>query len=143
MDKRNLLITVAVVGGATAVISSLPLINLLNCLLCAWVWVGGAAGVWFYQRQTKTTVTSAQGAGIGALTGLAAALIGVLIGFLFSGLGLGIMSMTQSGAGQDLIDTLVAAGVVQGLGLVITIVLYPAFGALGGVIGQSIFKKVS
>ena len=141
MDNKSLVVTVAVVGGATAIISSLPLVNFLNCVLCAWVWAGGAAGVWFYQRQAKTTVTSAQGAGIGALTGLVAALLGAILGFLFNGLGIGLMTFADSGASQDLFGSLLGVGILQGLGLLFTIVLYPAFGALGGVIGQSIFKK--
>jgi hypothetical protein len=141
MNNRSLFIAAGIAGAATAVISSLPLVNLLNCLFCGWLWVGGAAGVWLYQRDAKTTVTSAQGAGIGALTGLVGAVLGAVIGLLFSGLGLGLMTIADAQASRDLFDTLLGAGILQGLGLVFSIVLYPAFGALGGVIGASIFKS--
>jgi hypothetical protein len=53
MNNRALLLSGVVGSLVMVVISNVPFLNLINCLLCAWVWLGGMAAVWFYRRQAN------------------------------------------------------------------------------------------
>jgi hypothetical protein len=80
MNNRNLWI--ACLSGAvlTTVVSNLPIIGLVNCLLCAGFWGSAIFAVWLYRRLSGTPTTR-QAVGIGALTGLIAGVLGFLLSF--------------------------------------------------------------
>ena len=140
MNKKNL--SIAVLAGAitSLLLSNLPLINLVNCLLCAGFWASAIFAVWLYRR-LNGTVTIVEGLKIGALSGL----IAWAAGFLLSFVGLAGIQGLMNGASQFLpvaatqgLSDLPAWGaiVINLLGVVVEVF----FGIIGGWIGGSIFR---
>ena len=84
MNTKNLIIASLIGGLISIILSNVPIINLVNCLLCAGFWLGPLFAVWFYKRQTGT-VTLGQGAAIGALAGVWAGVFGLYPGHFQSG----------------------------------------------------------
>lgn len=147
MNTRSFLLSSLIAGAAIGLLGSLPVLNFVNCLLCIWVWGGGLLAVYVYRRfqPGQPALSPAQGAGLGAVAGLVGAGIGAVVFLLTSSLSLplmqGLARMLQvegdlpfqsGGFTNTLISTLIF--------LVIDLVLYPLFGALGGLIGASVFK---
>ena len=81
MNTKNLWI--ACLSGAvlTTLVSNLPLLGFVNCLLCARFWGSAIFTVWLYRRLSGS-VTTGQGARIGALTGLLAGALGFTLSFI-------------------------------------------------------------
>ena len=79
MNNRALLLAGVVGGLVMVVLSSVPVLNLINCLLCAGIWLGGMAAVWFYRRQTGQLLTAGQGAIIGVVAGVVGAVVGAIV----------------------------------------------------------------
>ncbi|RIK11905.1 MAG: hypothetical protein DCC51_17135, partial [Anaerolineae bacterium] len=69
MDNKNLFISALVGAAVMVVLSNVPILSLINCLLCAGIWLGGMAAVWFYRRQTGQFVSVGQGAVLGVVAG--------------------------------------------------------------------------
>jgi hypothetical protein len=141
MNTRNLLI--ACLSGAllTTLVSNLPIIGFVNCLLCAGFWGSAIFAVWLYRRLSGTP-TVRQGAGIGALTGLLAGLLGFLLSFVgLAGLQ-GFMNTVAQLGGPDAVKGM---GDVPAWGRIVFnlvgVLFNVAFGALGGLIGAAIFNR--
>jgi hypothetical protein len=146
INNRSLLITALIAGLAMGVLSSLPIINLLNCLLCAWLWLGGIFAVWYYRRENPGSITLGQGALIGAAAGLAGALVGTILTWLIGGAGLAQALINQRemlGEAGEMIFPVVAGGLGMIFSLLFNLIFYPLFGAIGGLIGASIFGRPS
>jgi hypothetical protein len=147
MNKRSFWIAILIAGAAVGVVGSLPVLNLVNCVLCIWVWLGGALAVYTYRRLQGglENPTVKQGAGLGALSGVVGALIGAVVFAIGSSLTIPIMN--QLAGLLDMGDELfggMGSGSVLGstlVWLVIDLVLYPAFGAIGGAIAASLYQK--
>ncbi len=140
MTNKTLLMAAGVAGVAAGVVSSIPLISLLNCLFCGWLWLGGAGSVWFYNSREGKPATTSDGAVLGALTGVVAALVVAVLGTI---LGIGL-STGLSQLSPDLRDALPPVALTllsSGASFFFNIVFFAIFGALGGVIGASIFKS--
>ena len=61
----------ALVGGAlVAVLSNIPIVNLVNVCLCLWAWVGGAVAAKLLVDRAAQPLTSREGARVGLLAGL-------------------------------------------------------------------------
>ena len=148
MNKRSLWLSVLIAGAVIGFLGSLPVLNLVNCILCIWVWIGGSIAVLFYRRFQGGQVvpTAGQGAGLGALSGLVGALIGFLV-FLVTGPILTSIFNSLAAALQAQGDMPFTPGAPGGnLGaaavfLAVDLVLYPLFGALGGLITASLMKQ--
>ncbi len=80
MNTRNLWI--ASLSGAvlTTLVSNLPFIGFVNCLICGGFWGSAIFAVWLYRRLSGA-VTIRQGVKIGLLTGLLAGLLGFRLEF--------------------------------------------------------------
>lgn len=147
MNSRSAMWTVLIAGAAIGLLGNLPVLSLVNCILCVWVWLGGALAVYVYRRfqSGQPGPTPGQGAALGAVAGVVGALIGAVVYFLTASLSAPIM------------DSLVQALKVEGdlpfgaqnpgsaLGgtlffLAVDIVLYPLFGALGGLVMANITR---
>jgi hypothetical protein len=147
MNTRALFLSALIAGLVTGVLGSLPLLNLVNCFLCLWVWLGGALAVWLYRRYRPGDpgLSPAQGAGLGAAAGLIGALTGFLV-FLVTGaisapLIERLMRLVEM---EDAIPVRTGSGgiIVQALiFLAIDLVLYPLFGALAGLIAANVMFK--
>lgn len=147
MNTRALLITGVIIGGAMALLSSLPIISIGNCVICMWLWGGGILGVWLYPRFDPVTpvATPGRGAIIGVVGGLFGAVIATLIGALFSGLAVQNMQMAaaqiEDPQVQQLLESLSQPGTIILVSFLFNIILYPLFGAIGGAIGGLIFGR--
>jgi hypothetical protein len=139
MNTRHLLIGSLIGAAVSLVLANVPVLNLVNCLLCAGFWGGPLLGVWYYKRQAGT-MTLGQGVAVGALAGLLAGVIGFLLSFV--GLA-GIQAVAQSyarlapeGAGIEQPLALAEASLLNLGGIVFEIIL----GAIGGLIGGVIWR---
>lgn len=144
LNSPSLLFAVGVAGGAAGLLSSIPLVNLLNCLFCGWLWIGGMAAVYLYNNRESVSLPSAQGALVGAAAGIVATIVGAVLGLLLGDFGLAATSLSDPEIAQYLDQfggAEVVAGIATTFGLVCGFVLYGGFGALGGLIGAAIFKK--
>ena len=141
MDNRNLWI--ACLSGAvlTTVVSNLPVIGLVNCLLCAGFWGSAIFAVWLYRRLAGATPTVRQCAGLGALTGLIAGLLGFALSFVGLAGAQGFLTsygrFMSPDAMKGMADIPAWGGLVFNL---IGVVFNVGFGALGGLIGGAISK---
>ncbi len=138
MNTRTLWI--ASLSGAvlTTLFSNLPIIGIINCVVCAWFWAGGVFAVWLYRRLGSRTPTMRQGLTIGALTGLLAGILGFALSFAgVSGLQ-GMMQGLPADATSGMQD-IPAWGVIvfNVMGVVFNIV----FGTLGGWLAVTIFNR--
>lgn len=142
-------------GGAVVAVLSTSYLGFINMCCCAGVIIGSMAAVWHYTSTNDLTIPT----GEGAVMGLSAALIGGVIAFvlniILANMGLGaeeaiqefimtrfadamnpeqLEQMEQQFEASSSMGTRLINGVI---GLVIT----AGFGAAGGAIGASIFKK--
>lgn len=126
-------------------LSNLPIIYLVNCIGCIWVWGSGIFAAWFYQRSSETIpITPGQGAVVGALSGVIGAVVGTLTSIIFGGIGLGTI-WARSGSLPDIAASIeFHLGMASIFGIVfflIYMIIYPVFGAIGGYIGSMILNK--
>jgi hypothetical protein len=139
MNTKNLLIAGLLGGLISTALSNIPIINFVNCLLCAGFWAGALFAVWFYKRQTGS-VTLGQGVVIGLVAG---AFAGVF-GFILSLVGLaGAQALMQSYAKYLPKDANIETpppGIASVLFNLIGVVVNIIFGAIGGLVGGLIFK---
>ncbi|MGH2583270.1 MAG: hypothetical protein ACRDFQ_10310 [Anaerolineales bacterium] len=141
MNSKSLWYAAGIAGVAVGFASGIPIISALNCLFCAWLWVGGAAGVWLYNKREGKSLDGGQGALLGALTGLIAAVVAVGLGFAFNAMGMGAQSAFDPEMMEDYLGGLAVTGLLAGIGLLFNLIVFPIFGALGGLIGASLFKQ--
>jgi hypothetical protein len=140
MNTKNLWI--AALGGAvlTTLVSNLPLIGFVNCLLCAGFWGSAIFAVWLYRR-LNGTLTVGQGVRIGALAGLLAGVLGFLLSFAglagAQGFLNGARQFLPADATQGMNDIPAWAGWIFNL---LGVIFNVGFGALGGWIGGAIFN---
>ena len=45
MNTRSFVLSALIAGAAIGVLANLPVLNLINCFLCLWVWIGGLLAV--------------------------------------------------------------------------------------------------
>ena len=144
MNTRYFLITTALAGALTALLSAVPFINLVNCLLCGWLWIGGIFAVWLYRYFSDASVERGQGAMLGAVMGLFAAVIATLLG-LIAGTSASSVTPDQMAQLEEMMgesaQILTSPTTLVTISLVANLIFDPLFGALGGLIGASIFKS--
>ena len=151
MNKRSLLLSALIAGAVLGTLGNLPLLNFINCFLCVWVWLGGILAVYLYNRyerkrkqSAEASATPGQGAGVGALAGVFGAFIGSVVYALTSWISMPLMqSLARSlevdipAQGSGFVGALIGATIF----FFINIVLYPLFGAIGGLLGAGVFWK--
>jgi hypothetical protein len=84
-------LTPALTGGLIiGIFSSVPILNIGNCICCMWVISGGAFAAYLLHRQWPADVPFryADGAAVGFLAGLFGALFGTLLGYALAAVGL-------------------------------------------------------
>jgi hypothetical protein len=141
MDNRNLLVSALVGAGVMVVLSNVPILNLINCLLCAGIWLGGMAAVWFYRRQTGLSVTGGQGAVLGVVAGLIGAVVSSIITAVVGADAIQTaIEADPTGQAGALLGGLVGGGASFFISLIINLIVYPLFGAIGGLIFAAIAK---
>lgn len=140
MKTNTLLYAAGIAGAVTGLLSGIPLISLLNCVFCGWLWIGGAASVYLYNGREGGSLTQSNGALLGAATGVVAALVGTVLAVVFGGLTGAALSQLDPEMQQYVPDFLTSM-LSGAFSLAFNFVFYAIFGALGGLIGVSLFKK--
>jgi hypothetical protein len=141
MNTRNLLIASLLGGGLSLLLVNTPVVNLVNCLLCVGFWGPAILAVWVYKRLTGS-VTLGQAVAIGALAGVWAGVIGFFLSFAGLAGAEGLLNSLRPLLPADSLPNLEQQA-PAGAGMLITLVgvlVDIALGALGGLIGGSLFK---
>lgn len=165
MQNRPQKFLPALYGGIViATISSVPGLNLLNCLCCAGVIAGGLVAVYFYNRELTadmSPLTAGDGVLVGGLAGIIAAFLSLILHLgiyvLFGDIAQRIAyevfrsimeSINLPAELADAIDEAILAALEQGLTPFIMVVqlawdlfIFTIFGVVGGLIGYAIFKQ--
>jgi hypothetical protein len=137
-------------------LSGLPVIQLGNCFCCLWVITGAAFAAYLFSRETTISLKAGDGAIVGMFSGIIGAVISSIINLPFRTLNQKIVArflekLPEYGGEfpQDM-NLWLKRGAEFSLplfmlGLVISVIIYALFGALGGIIGISLFgkKKIS
>ena len=146
MNTRSFLLSALIAGALLGTLANLPLLNFFNCFLCLWVWLGGILAVYLYNRYEHgpANLTVGQGAGVGAVAGLIGALVGTVVYALTSFITAPLMSQVASALNVDMPTQEGGPWVAFGLViffLIVNLILYPIFGAIGGLLGAGVFWK--
>jgi hypothetical protein len=138
-------------GLFIGVLSALPFVSVLNGCCCLWVIAGGVVTSYLLQERSVHAVT----AGEGAIGGLQAGAIGAVLATVLGAR----ISLLQGGSGAEALDQIprgdlppqVVAVFEQlrdlppafwYLGpLFVSLIIFPIFGALGGLLGVAMFKR--
>jgi hypothetical protein len=151
----------ALVGGLIAgILSSIPLVNVANCCFCAWLLVGGTVAAKMLVNRAPRPVRGGEGAQIGAIAGLIAAGVYLVVNIPMILLGVGeelqrylveqmVASVNIPEFQEDLrkaieesINQTPAQRLVSTLPiLILSAVLFVGFSTLGGLLGIALFEK--
>lgn len=143
MNTRAFIFSALIAGLVMALLSNIPVLNFLNCILCMWVWLSGILAVFIYRRMSAANpaLSVGQGAGLGAVTGIFGGLIGALLGALFTGLWASSLGLLQNQQElQPLLNSLPNAG-FSFFWTLMNLALYTIFGAIGGSIATAAIWK--
>jgi hypothetical protein len=149
-QRTNLLVPALIGGGVAGVLSAIPV---LNCLCCLWIIGGGIIAVFFLNKEVSKPLTMGDGAVVGIFSGLVATAADFLISIPLAPITnrfianvmerlaqyaeempAGWESWLEKG-GADISVSMIL------LGILINAVIFSVLGALGGIIGVSIFKR--
>jgi hypothetical protein len=140
MNTKHLL-TASLVGGLVSLLLvNIPVVNLINLLICAGFWLGPILAVWLYRRLAGT-LPLREALVIGMLAGAWHGLFGLVLSPLgLAGAGGVLNEMSPFMSAQELSNlenTLTGfGGILFNLfGVVVDIV----FGLIGGLIGGALF----
>jgi hypothetical protein len=151
IHERPSMFRPALIGGiAAGVLTAVPLVN---CFCCLWVMAGAILAAYLFSRRSPAPMTPGDGAVLGILTGLAAAVTDSLASLPFESMNREFVQRFMDTFSQ-FVEEMPAgwerwldqrAGPMSPawflLGLLSSAVIYAAFGALGGLIGTSMFGQ--
>jgi hypothetical protein len=149
--QKPRLLRPALIGGAAAgILSGIPL---LNCLCCLWIIGGAALAAYLLAKDSPVSLKSSDGALVGAFTGVIAAVVDTVVSLPFQAVNAAFSKrlIERLGAYLDQMpaqwnEYLTQRGGPVSIawffgGLLIAAVVFAVFGALGGVIGATLFGK--
>lgn len=140
MNIKNLTISSLIGGVVIAALANIPVINLINCLLCIGYWAGSILAVWLYKR-FQGSLTLGQGVAVGTLSGVWSGIINFIVGLVgVASLAAVITSINQVLPPDTLNLQSDYAGRIALLINVVGIFLNIFLGALGGLIGGAILQ---
>ena len=84
MENQRLINSAIVGGTVSALLFSIPFINMINCFCCAGIMLGGAVALVYYDRSfgIREIVSTATALTLGLVSGLAAAFISIFINWM-------------------------------------------------------------
>jgi len=150
-NQRPEMFIPALIGGAVAgIISGIPVVG---CFCCIWVIGGAILAAYLLVKDSPVALSSGDGAIVGVFTGIVAAVVYSIVNILLKDLNREFFQkliervaeyMEEMPPGFE--EMLEGGGIetsVPGffLGLVVSAIVFSAFGALGGIIGISLFGK--
>lgn len=123
-------------------LSAIPVLNWLNCCFCLLNIAGVAIGLSMYLKANPTeNITSSDAAGAGAISGATAGLISGIVGMIMNLIVGGIMTAMYRSLPPDVARAMAQSSAMGVGGIPVSIILYGAFGALGGVLSMQLFFK--
>lgn len=150
----------ALIGGVLfGILLTIPVINLFNCICCAWVIGGGMLASYLYVKESPVAVTLGSGVALGLLTGVIGSVVNILftipLQFLLRQAGInplkGIQEVIEQlpnmppetkEALRELFAQESGGGViVLIIGGIFMLVIYSIMAMLGGALGVAIFEK--
>ena len=150
-NQRPGMLMPALIGGAVAgVLSGIPFIN---CLCCLWAIGGGMLAAFLLSKDSPIALTTGDGAIVGIFSGIIATIVDFFISIPLAPMAnefiRNLVERVSEYADEMPPDweTWLEGGAFESslpmimLGLVINVFIFSALGALGGIIGMSIFKK--
>lgn len=158
MQKPDKFIPALYGGLIMGFISAIPFLNFINCLCCAGVLFGGFLAVFFYKSNfTPDTplYTAGDCLAVGALSGLFGALAFVLLsalavmvfGDVLRDFVLRMLEQGEAEIPEEFAEEIRRAIEEAPTGmasvfmdLVFSVIIYPIFGLLGGLIGYGVWK---
>ena len=141
MNQKNLWIAAASGAVLTTLLSDLPLVMMVNCLVCVGFWGSSIFSVWLYRR-LNGGVTVREAVRIGLLTGLLAGLLSFVLSFAgISGVQGFVNNLSPLLSAEELQGLNEVPGWVALLLNLLGVVFNVAFGTLGGWIGGAIFNR--
>ena len=155
MQEKPDKIRPALFGGITiAIISTVPVINFINCFCCAGVILGGFLSVYFYNKSRVELEEIPLTHSDGILLGLMAGGFGAVIGTVFSSfIGTNLQQQIQKMMEMsdqlppEFMEALDMLGEHQegfaliALGLMMSLIIDCIFGMLGGILGVTLLNK--
>lgn len=144
-----------ILGAALVAVLSTSYLGLINCLCCAGVVIGALVAVWHYSSTNSITLTGGQGAVLGLTVALIGAAISAVLDYALMQAGIRvdqtIMQFILDRFGDQMppesydqlveqMEETVTAGKFA-LQALFGVALSAGFGAIGGAIGASVFKK--
>lgn len=141
MNTKNILITGLVGAVITLLLTNIPLINLVNCLICAGFWIGPLFATWLYKRMTGTLSTK-EGIWVGVTAGVIAGVIGFGLSFLgVTGIAGLANQINRFASPEGQIDMSgLEGGILNTVGTFFGVIFDIVVGAVAGLIGAAIFK---
>jgi len=142
-------------GGIVAGLLSTSYLGLINLLCCAGVIIGALVAVWHYTDTHKLTIPAGQGAVIGLLAGLVGTVISLMLNYILIEMGIrsdqaitqfilnsfgDSMPPEQYDAMAEQMNSEMTLSAYMANGLFAAVISL-VFGAIGGAIGASVFKK--
>jgi hypothetical protein len=147
----------ALIGGVLiGILSAVPLLNMLNCLCCAWVIGGGIFASYLYVKDAPFPVTLGGGVALGLLTGVIGAVVDTIFSiplyFAMSGMGgfaeqlselLDRVPNLDPEARRMFLSLVSESGgaAVFTISVLMQLVIFALVAMLGGAIGVAIFEK--
>jgi len=141
-------------GALAGLLSGLPLLSIGNCVCCLWIVGGAALSVRWLAKDSPVRLTPGDGALAGALTGIVAAIVQSVISLPFRSFDpeqmqqvmdwLGRMGLATPAGVADQAARMSARFQSPGwflLFLLVGAVMLAIIGALGGLLGYSLFVK--
>ncbi|MFL7891209.1 MAG: hypothetical protein ACK2UM_16545 [Anaerolineales bacterium] len=140
MNIKNLIISSLIGGIVIAALANIPVINVINCLLCIGYWAGAMLAVWLYRR-FEGSLTLGQGVAVGALAGVWSGLINFIVGLVGAASIATVLSTVEQVLPADTVNLdSDLIGRIAFLANIFGIFLNIFLGTLGGLIGGAIFK---
>jgi hypothetical protein len=143
----------ALVGGAVAgVLSAIPFVN---CLCCLWIIGGAMLASYMLVKDSSVALTAGDGAIVGIFSGVVAAVVDAFISIPFHAINSAFVQRIMEriadyteempSGWERWMETgsLETSASMFMLGLLISAIIFSILGALGGIIGISIFGKKS
>jgi hypothetical protein len=142
MNTKNILITGLVGAVITLLLTNIPFVNLVNCLICAGFWVGPLFATWLYKRMTGS-ISTKEGIWVGVTAGVIAGVIGLLLSFVGVAGAAGMVNqINMFSSPEDRIDMSGVEGVIGNLLITLLGVIFDIIvGAIAGWVGAAIFKN--
>jgi len=149
-EQRQKMFAPALIGGAAAgLLSGMPIVQ---CMCCLWVIGGAMLSAHLLAKNSTVSLTAGDGALVGAISGIIAAVIERLISIPFAAFSLEFArklmeSMSRfteempSGWETWLDRSRDFSPALFMFGLMITAIIFAGLGALGGVLGASLFGR--